>query len=106
MSAYESQQVSFWTVHLHVVPFLEQAGTWPMLGSPPWEQLPGDSPQKLAALLDGARHWALRVETNQQARVEASEDVRSSADWSSIARTMHRRAKFRESHPWMKRVTK
>src|SRR5690348_3635085 len=70
-----NQQVSWWSVHEHVAPLLESAGTWPMVGTPEWCALSDDDPRKLAALYDAARHWALRVETAQQARAEASRSI-------------------------------
>ena len=99
-----SQSVRWWAVHQHVLPLLEEAASWPMLGTPAWEQLPDDSAQKLAAMLDAARHWALRLETNQQNFADASRDVCSSADWASIARTVQRVGQFREARPWMNGV--
>src|SRR5262245_19317887 len=69
-----SSQVSWWSVHEHVLPYLERAGDWPMLGTPAWVGLADDDPRKWAALLDGARHWALRVETCQEAEYQAAQD--------------------------------
>ena len=62
-----SQQVSWWSVHEHTGPVLAGVGSWPTAGTPQWCALPDDDPAKLAALYDAARHWALRVETCQQA---------------------------------------
>jgi hypothetical protein len=85
MTAVNSQQVSWWSVHEHVAPMLEQVQSWPTIGTPTWCQLPDDDPAKLAALLDAAQHWALRVETCQQARADASREISAAADWSAIA---------------------
>jgi Protein of unknown function (DUF2742) len=54
-----SQQVSWWSVHEHVAPLLDQIESWPMVGTPAWCRLADDDPRKLAALYDAARHWAL-----------------------------------------------
>jgi hypothetical protein len=81
-----SAAVSWWSVHEWVTRHLESVGTWPMAGTPEWVALPDDDPRKLAALLDAAQHWALRVETAQQAECEASRAVSAAADWSAIAR--------------------
>jgi hypothetical protein len=70
---------------------LESVGQWPMLGTPGWCELPDDDPAKLAALLDAARHWALRVDMAQQAAADASRAISGAADWSSIANEMRRR---------------
>ena len=84
-----SQQVSWWSVHQHVTPLLVSTGTWPMAGTPEWCQLADDDPRKLAALLDAARHWALRVETCQQSACEASQAISAAADWKAVARRIH-----------------
>ena len=45
------------------------------LGTPAWCSLANDDPRKWAALLDASEHWALRVDTCQEARCEASSDI-------------------------------
>jgi hypothetical protein len=99
-----SQQVNWWSVHEFVAAVLNQVNGWPMLGTPVWCSLTHDEPQKWAALLDGAQHWALRVETCQEARCEASRAISAAADWSSTSREMLKLGAFREAHPWAKRV--
>jgi len=89
--AVSSLAVSWWSVVEYVEPMLAAAGSWPMLGTPEWVGLPDDHPAKLAALLDAARHWALRVETAQEAQAEASKSVAASADWPDVARQIIRR---------------
>jgi hypothetical protein len=83
--------VSWWSVVEHVAPLLEQVRSWPMAGTPAWCALDDDDPRKLAALFDAARHWALHLETNQQARAEASHDISAAGDWRSIADETRRR---------------
>lgn len=83
--------VSFWSVHEHIEPFLAEVGSFPMAGTPAWCQLDDDDPAKLAALLDAACHWALRVETCQQALADASREVSAAADWSELADDIRRR---------------
>lgn len=99
-----SQQVSWWSVHGYVAPILASAGSWPTLGTPQWCALDDDDPVKLAALLDAARHWALRVETSQQAECDASREISDAVDWSAIAREILTRRAFFAERPWMKRV--
>jgi hypothetical protein len=84
-SAVESQAVSWWSVREHIQPFIDAVGTWPMVGTPAWCLLADDDPRKLAALYDAAMHWAVRVETCQQAHAEASRDISAAADWSAVA---------------------
>lgn len=89
--ATSSQQVSWWSVHEQVAPILARVGSsWPTVGTPQWCELADDDPRKLAALLDAAQHWALRMETCQQARCETSKDISAAADWKSIAWEMFR----------------
>lgn len=74
-----SRAVSWWSVHEHVAPVLDAAGSWPMAGTPAWRQLDDADPRKWAAICDAARHWALRVETCQEAMAQASRDVSAAA---------------------------
>lgn len=86
-----SAQVSWWSVHQYVTAVLERIGPYPMAGTPAWCALPDDDPAKIAALLDAAQHWALRMEIGQQQFAEASRDVSGAADWSAIANESSRR---------------
>lgn len=110
------QQVSWWSVHEFVDQVVKQVNGWPMLGTPAWCSLAHDDPRKWAALLDGAQHHALRIETAQQARADASravstavywddsDTIATSVPWSEIARRHRSRAAFRATRPWAKRV--
>jgi hypothetical protein len=102
MTAGWSQQVSWWDVHLFVAPYL--TGTWPLVGTPEWCALANDDPRKWVALLDAARHWALRLETCQEAECQASHAISAAADWSAIAQRVRDRAEFEKRHPWLRRV--
>jgi hypothetical protein len=104
MGGLESKQVSFWQVHEWVSPRLERVDTWPLLGTPAWVLLDERDPVKWAAVLDGGRHHALRLEINQERRAEASRAVAGSADWTAIAREAAQLAEFRSARPWSKRV--
>jgi hypothetical protein len=99
-----SQQVNWWEVHTFVASMLAVVDSWPMAGSPQWCELDDDDPVKWAALLDGARHWALRVETCQQARCDASREVSDAVNWSAVAREINQRNDFYAARPWLKRV--
>jgi len=91
----ESRTVDWWAVHLYVEPTLAEVGSWPLVGSLPWQHLPTDDPAKLAAIFDAARHWALRVDTCQAALAEASRDIAAAADWPRIGRqAMQRRGVY------------
>lgn len=81
-----SQQVSWWDVHEYVAPTLAVVESWPMVGTPAWYALDNQDPAKIAAVFEAARHWALRIETCQQARCEAGRDISAAADWSAISR--------------------
>jgi Protein of unknown function (DUF2742) len=99
-----SQQVSWWDVHLFVEQLLAEVGDWPMAGSVEWCALPDDSPAKWAALLDGARHFALRVETCQLSECEASHGISAAADWGHIGRQIRQHNEFYAEKPWLKRA--
>lgn len=98
-----SHQVSWWAVHEFVSAVLDRVNGWPMAGTPAWCSLAHDDPAKWAALLDGAQHHALRVETAQQARADASRDVCAAADWSAIADDVRQREDFYAERPWIRR---
>jgi hypothetical protein len=99
-----SQQVSWWEVHEFVATVLNRVNDWPMLGTPAWCSLAHDDPRKWAALLDGAQHWALRVDTCQAAMAEASRDISTAADWKAIAGEIRDRREFYAKRPYLKRV--
>ena len=103
--ALASQQVSWLDVHDFVVPRLRKVGDWPMIGSPAWCDLGDRDLIKWASVLDAAQHWALRVETCQQAECEASHAISAGWDWAAIARDIKQRADFYEARPWLRRVT-
>jgi hypothetical protein len=86
-----SRQVTWWFVHEHVEPLLAEVGSWPMVGTWEWHDLAVDDPRKLAAMFDAAQHWALRIETMQEAACGASHDVSGAANWSAIAQQKFRR---------------
>ena len=107
-----SQQVNWLTVHKVVGAVLNQVNDWPMLGTPAWCSLAHDDPRKWAALLDGAQHWALRVDSCQEAKCEASRAISAAplftnsgdpVDWSAIGRERLVLNAFYEARPWLKR---
>jgi hypothetical protein len=119
--------VSWRDVHNHVAPILEQVDPWPMVGTPEWCALPDSDPRKLAALLDAAQHWALRVETCQAehhrarrwtecatrhavirkklAEYQASHAISATANWAAIAQHHRNYAEFYAARPWLRRET-
>lgn len=107
MRTVESQQVSWWSVHEFVTAAISQAEvrSFPMVGTPAWCSLADGDPRKIAALLDAAQHWALRLETFQADQAEASRAVESSADWPAIAQRSRTRHEFYAARPWLKRRT-
>jgi hypothetical protein len=86
--------VSWWSVREYVVSLIA-VEDWPLLGSPQWSALAVDDPAKIAAVLHGGEHWALRLETHQQARADASRDVSDAVDWSALAREINERRRQR-----------
>ena len=91
--ALTSRQVDWWVVHQFVASWFDGAENWPMAGTPMWSDLSDDDPRKWASLLDAARHWALRVDTCQEAMAAASSDIAKADDWKAIAQEIcHRPA--------------
>lgn len=91
MTVLESRTVDWWAVQKFVEPLLDEAGSWPLAGSLAWQQIPDDDPAKLAAVLDAGRHWALRIDTCQDALAQASQAISTAADWPLISRRIHQR---------------
>ena len=98
-----NQQVSWWDVHEFVAPHLDAVGSYPMAGTPAWCALDDTDPRKWAALLDAAQHWALRVETCQEAEIEASHAISAALDWGRIGRYLRDEAEFYKQKPYLKR---
>jgi hypothetical protein len=104
VTALDSQQVSWLSVHRFVGAVLDQVNDWPTLGTPAWCSLAHDDPTKWAALLDAAQHHALRIALNQDVRAEASRAVSAAVDWPQAAHEIHSRAEFYAARPWARRV--
>jgi hypothetical protein len=96
--------VSWWTVHEFVTAVLDQVNDWPLLGTPAWCSLTSEDPRKWASLLDGAQHWALRVDACQESRAEASRAVAGAVDWPEVARDTKQRNDFYAARPWLRRA--
>jgi hypothetical protein len=55
-------------------------------------------------VFDASQHWALRLETSQQAQCEAAREVSAAADWSAIAREVQDHNEPYEQRPWLRRA--
>jgi hypothetical protein len=103
MTLIASQQVSWWSVHEFVAAVLDRVGRWPMVGTSTWAALDDSDPAKIAALFDAARHWALKVELNQEATCQAGKAISGAEDWSAIAQTIRAKREWYAGRPWLKR---
>ncbi|WP_421876775.1 DUF2742 domain-containing protein [Mycolicibacterium wolinskyi] len=56
-----------------------------LAGTPEWNQLPDDHPDKLGAVLAAGLHHALRLDLAQERRAEASHEISAAADWSAVS---------------------
>jgi hypothetical protein len=100
-----SRQVSWWSVHEFVAPLLAmQEQPWPIIGTPAWCALGDHDARKQAALFDAAQQMALQLETDQQARCEASRTISAALDWSALAQRYRVDTEFYAARPWLKRV--
>lgn len=98
--------VAWWPVHEYVTRITAQVPGWPVAGTPAWCDLDDNDPAKLAAVVDAGQHHALRIETAQEARADASKAVGAAVDWRAIAQDITQRRAFYAARPWMKRVTR
>jgi len=108
VSAPESQQVSWYPVHLFVNALVSQAncGPIPLAGTPAWQQLADGDPRKLLAVAEAGVHWCLRIDALQQQRAEAAKDIAGAADWSALAGSIRRRAAAERSGQYIPRCRK
>ena len=104
MSDVGSRQVNWLTAHRFALPHLTQVGTWPMIGTPAWQALERFAPQKWAAILDAAQHWALRIQLNQEAVADAAHAISAATDWSKVAKEISEIRAAHAENPWMKRA--
>lgn len=81
-----SQQVSWWSVREFVAHRLTGLKDIPRAGTPAWCELNDDDPIKLAAVLVDGMQWALRIDTEQSVRAQASHDVSAAVDCRALAR--------------------
>jgi Protein of unknown function (DUF2742) len=82
---------------------LRKVEDWPMAGTPLWCELCDRDPIKWTSVLDAAQHWALRIETCQQAECEASHDLSAGEDWLAVARIAEQRGELYSARPWLRR---
>jgi hypothetical protein len=101
-----AQQVTWWEVHLYRDRVLKWSAVrhFPMVGTPAWCDLDDDDPVKLAAVFDAAQHWALRVDTCQEAMAAASRDISAAVDWPTVAKRMQDQREWLAANPWARRV--
>ena len=99
----ESRQVTWYAVHEFVDPYLAGDRDWPIAGTPAWMRLADDDPIKMCSVLDAARQWALRNETEQEAAAQASADLSAAVDWSAIASYQRQQTEFYAENPDLRR---
>lgn len=83
---------------------LAQIGTWPMIGTPAWSDLTDEHPAKWAAVLDAAQHWALRLETSQEASCAASRQISAAVNWGAVAKRRYDHNDWHAARPWLRAV--
>lgn len=82
----ESQQVCWATVLEFVQRCGVDVGAALLAGTPAWNRLPDDDPDKLGAVLAAGVHHALRLDTNQATIADASREISRAATWSRLGR--------------------
>lgn len=99
-----AEAVNWYAVNDFVQAVLDQVNGWPMAGTATWCSLAHEDPRKWAAVLDGGRHWALRIENNQRALQQAGEAISAAEDWSTVAQAKLNRERWEENHPWARPI--
>jgi hypothetical protein len=100
-----SSQVDWWPVLQYFLRIAEGLGIseYPAAGTPAWRALNDNDPAKLIAALDYAQHWALRIDTAQEAQCAASRDISKALDWPRAAKWLQDSAEWYAANPWMRR---
>ena len=82
-----SRQVAWWLVYQLVAGHL---GSQPQViaGTPAWQQLPDDHPDKWAAIWWAAVWWALETDIRQECLADTSHEISRAADWPALARRL------------------
>jgi hypothetical protein len=108
MSAVHSQQVAWLPVYEFVQALVAQAncGPLPWAGTPTWLEMSDGDPRKLLAVAQFGVHHALRVDTAQEARAEASRAVAGALNWAEVSREIRQRNEFYSARPWLRRSTR
>lgn len=83
-----SRQVSWWPCHEFLDEVLAQANTGPLplAGTPGWQALADDDPNKLLSLAVAGEHHVLRCEIAQETAADASKTIAAAEDWPVVAR--------------------
>ena len=81
----DSRQVAWFEVYQFVASLLAGARSWPAAGTPEWCALADGDPRKLTAVLEYGTRWALKVDAEQAARAQASQDISAAEDWRQLA---------------------
>ena len=76
-----SRQVAWFEVYTFVVSLLARTPSWPAAGTPEWCLLDDTNPRKTAAVLDAGVHWALKIDTEQTAQAELSQNLSTNTEW-------------------------
>lgn len=97
-----------WSAAFEVLhPVMERAqrhGDIPTVGTHEWIGLPDGDPRKIGSVYAAALLWALYLENEQTAAIEAAQDISPSHDWAQLARRQRNRNEFANENPWARRI--
>ena len=94
----DSRQIDYYKVFQLVQPLLGDPG--PVAGSPAWDSLDDQHPQKWASVLWAAIYWCVNEDAREAAIADAGVEIACAAPWAEIAHRRLQRQMWEKSHPW------
>ena len=87
-----SREISWFATFQFLRAVVDQAnvGPLPTAGTPSWQAMADGDPRKLLALAEAGVHHVLRVDTEQAAHSEASQEISKAVDCTAIANGIRR----------------
>lgn len=104
--SHASREVSWSLAHEALWPVVERAlriGPLPLIGTRGWLELSTGDPRRVGAIYLAADQWALHLENQTSAIIDASREISISRDWSAEAQRQLEHERWLQANPWAMR---